>query len=89
MLLLTTHPLIKVDFKGEEVEVRFGQKRWLFPREDCQLLPVTNTTAEELAYWLASRMRDVLKPIIGDRLSSIEIGVDENNGQWGYCRLPW
>jgi 6-pyruvoyltetrahydropterin/6-carboxytetrahydropterin synthase len=42
-----------------------------------------------LACWLASRMREVLKPMIGERLSSIEIGVDENNGQWGYCRLPW
>ena len=89
MLLPTTHPLIQVEEQGEEVEVRFRQKRCVFPKEDCQLLPVTNTTAEELAHWLALGMREILKPTIGDRLVSIEIGVDENNGQWGYCRLPW
>lgn len=89
MLLPLNHPLIHVEEKGEEVEVRFRQKRWIFPREDCQLLPMVNTTAEELAYWLASRLRETLKPVIGDRLDSVEIGVDENNGQWGYCRLIW
>ena len=19
----------------------------------------------------------------------LEVGIDENHGQWGYCRLPW
>ena len=53
------------------------------------LLPIVNTTAEEIAGWIAERIRTKLYPTIGDRLDWIEIGVDENNGQWGYCRLPW
>jgi 6-pyruvoyltetrahydropterin/6-carboxytetrahydropterin synthase len=89
MLLAMHHPMITVDAQEKEVTVRFKDKRWVFPREDCMLLPIANTTAEEIAWWIATRLRDKLYPSIGDRLVSIEIGVDENNGQWGYCRLPW
>lgn len=89
MLLAMHHPMITVDAQEKEVTVRFKDKRWVFPREDCILLPIVNTTAEEIAWWIAMRLREKLYPSIGDRLVSIEIGVDENNGQWGYCRLPW
>jgi len=89
VLLPLHHPMIAVDAGEEEVTVRFRNKRWVFPREDCKLLPVVNTTAEEIAWWIATQMRDKLFPDVGDRIASIEVGVDENNGQWGYCRLPW
>ncbi len=89
MLIALNHPLITVEVQESEVVVRFKQKRWVFPKEDCMLLPIVNTTAEEIAGWIAERIRTKLYPTIGDRLDWIEIGVDENNGQWGYCRLPW
>ncbi len=89
MLLPMHHPMISVEPESDEVTVRFGKKRWIFPAEDCLLLPIVNTTAEEIAWWIATQVRSQLYPQIGDRLVSIEIGVDENNGQWGYCRLPW
>ncbi len=89
MLLPTEHPLIHVEVEGEEVVVRFRAKRWVFPKEDCCLLPIGNTTAEELAGWIGKAVRDKMKPKIGNALTSIEIGVDENHGQWGYCRMAW
>lgn len=89
MLLPTTHPLIRVVPDDKEVTVTFGEKRWVFPREDCLLLPVTNTTAEELAFYIASHLHSLLRPAIGDRLHWLEIAVDENHGQWGSCRIPW
>jgi len=89
MLIAMHHPLILVEALDKEVTVRFQDKRWVFPREDCMLLPITNTTAEEIAWWIATEVRKKLYPRIGDRLTSIEVGVDENNGQWGCCRLPW
>lgn len=89
MLLATKHPMITVEEGSEEITVRFRQKRWVFPREDCMLLPIANTTAEEIAWWIATQLRERLYPTVGDRLTMLEIGVDENNGQWGYCRLPW
>jgi 6-pyruvoyltetrahydropterin/6-carboxytetrahydropterin synthase len=89
MLLPTTHPLIGVAADDREVTVTFGQKRWIFPREDCVLLPVTNTTAEEIAAYIATELRALLRPTVGERIESLEIGVDENHGQWGTCKIPW
>jgi 6-pyruvoyltetrahydropterin/6-carboxytetrahydropterin synthase len=89
MLVAMHHPMIQVEVQENEVVLRFKQKRWVLPKEDCMLLPIVNTTAEEIAGWIAGQIRTKLYPKIGDRLNWIEIGVDENNGQWGYCRLPW
>ena len=89
MLLPTKHAMILVDEQDDEVTVRFRKKRWVFPREDCMLLPIVNTTAEEIAWWVATQLRAKLFPEVGTRLSMLEIGIDENHGQWGFCRLPW
>jgi len=89
MLLPTMHPMIQVDEQIDEVTVRFRKKRWVFPREDCMLLPIANTTAEEIAWWIATQLKKKLYSQIGPRLSMLEVSVDENHGQWGSCRLPW
>ena len=89
MLLPTRHTMIRVEEHDEEVTVQFRRKRWVFPREDCMLLNIVNTTAEEIAWWIATQLRDQLFPQIGNRLTTLEVGIDENHGQWGYCRLPW
>jgi 6-pyruvoyltetrahydropterin/6-carboxytetrahydropterin synthase len=89
MLLPTLHPMIQVDEQVDEVTVRFRKKRWVFPREDCMLLPIANTTAEEIAWWIATQLKKKLYSQIGPRLSMLEVSVDENHGQWGSCRLPW
>jgi len=89
VLLPTKHSMILIEESGDEVIARFRNKRWVFPREDCMLLPIVNTTAEELSWWIATQIRNQLYSKIGPRISMIEIGVDENHGQWGSCRLPW
>ncbi len=89
VILATKHPMISVTKEGKEITARFRDKRWVFPEEDCILLPITNTTAEEIAWWIGQECLKTLYATIGDRLEWIEIGVDEDNGQWGFCRLPW
>lgn len=89
MLLPTTHPLIQVEKEGEEIITRFRNKRWIFPAEDCILLPIANTTAEQIAWWIANELRSALRPTVGDRLHALEVSVDENNGQWGVCKIDW
>src|SRR6478672_425987 len=39
MLLPTAHPLIKVTADERSVEAIFEDRRWVFPRGDCILLP--------------------------------------------------
>ncbi len=89
VLLPTQHPLIKVVAGDKEVTTTFGDKRWIFPLEDCMLLPIVNTTAEKIAWWIAHELRTALRPKIGDQLHSLEVSVDENHGQWGICKIDW
>jgi 6-pyruvoyltetrahydropterin/6-carboxytetrahydropterin synthase len=46
---------------GEEsVKVAYHKKTWVFPREDCAVLPIENSTAELLAKWICERLREEL-----------------------------
>ncbi len=89
VILPTEHELIRVEVSDQEVITKFRNKRWIFPREDCMLLPIVNTTAEKIAWWIAHELRTALKPSVGDRLESLEVAVDENHGQWGICKIDW
>ncbi len=87
MLLPSTHPMIRVQETDREVQVTFEERRWIFPREDCLILPIPNTTAELIARYIAQRLLDALESRTGKRPQNIRIGVDENFGQWGVCQL--
>ncbi len=87
MLLPTSHPLIHVVAHEREVEVTFQERRWVFPREDCVLLPVPNTTAELIARHIGHLLLDELQRRVGCRPQVVRVGVDENHDQWGVCEL--
>lgn len=83
VLLPTEHSQIVVTANEREVEARFEDRRWVFPRGDCVLLPVANTTAELLARYLGGRLLDELQAKTGAHLTRVRLEVDENHGQWG------
>jgi 6-pyruvoyltetrahydropterin/6-carboxytetrahydropterin synthase len=89
VLLPTGHPLIRVTASDREVTAVFTPdgRRWIFPRGDCVLLPISNTTAELLARYLAERLRDAIQRRTGKLPTLLEVAVDENHGQWGVCKL--
>ncbi|MBS0208776.1 MAG: 6-pyruvoyl tetrahydropterin synthase family protein [Planctomycetes bacterium] len=83
VLLPTQHPRIRVAPNDQEVVATFDERRWVFPRGDCVLLPVPNTTAELLARHLAGRLVAELQRAKDVRLTSVSVEVDECNGQAG------
>ncbi len=87
MLLPTEHSLIHVSAGKQEVEVTFEDRRWVFPREDCVLLPVSNTTAELLARYIGRRLLDDIEQRTAVRPRHLRVAVDENRGQWGVCEM--
>ena len=89
MILPRDHTEIKVHTGEKETTVTFRDRRWIFPNEDCVILPVVNTTAEELARVIAERVIAKTRDRFESHLDFIEVAVDENEGQWGVCRLPW
>jgi 6-pyruvoyltetrahydropterin/6-carboxytetrahydropterin synthase len=80
VLLPLTNPKVKVDVEEERVTVSCdGKQRYVFPRSDCALLPVPNTTVEMLAQYLGARMQAELPQ--SSRVTAIEVEVEENFGQ--------
>lgn len=81
MLLPAAHPLIRVTADDQEVLVVFNNRRWVFPRSDCLLLPVANTTAELLARYLGQRLLQRFKEQLTLQPEVLRIEVEESYGQ--------
>lgn len=87
MLLPTQHPAIQVTSDEREITARFEDRRWVFPREECVLLEIPNTTTELLAEWIGLRLLKALENRLAWKPEVLRVGVDENHGQWGYCEF--
>ncbi|MCA9069829.1 MAG: 6-pyruvoyl tetrahydropterin synthase family protein [Planctomycetaceae bacterium] len=88
VLLPTEHSQIRITETEKEVEAVFEDRRWVFPREDCKLLPIPNTTAEAIARWIGTRLIANISAKGPHRLEWLQVEVEENFGQWAICRLP-
>jgi 6-pyruvoyltetrahydropterin/6-carboxytetrahydropterin synthase len=64
-----------------------GNPRYVFPRKDCALLPIPNTTVEMLAQMLTERLQAALSSEGANGLTAIEMEVEENFGQSAIYRL--
>lgn len=83
VLLPTESERVKVKEDGDTVAVSVdGKPRYVFPRKDCALLPIPNTTVEMLARLLVDRLKEQLAQSgAGAGLTAIEMEVEENFGQ--------
>ena len=81
MLLPGRSSLIRVEPDGPNWRACYADRHWSFPRDECVILPLANTTAELLADYLAGRLlidfrtRDLAEPRI------LRVEVEENFGQ--------
>lgn len=81
VLLPTEHRVLTVKETGEEVHVTFADRRWVFPRSDCRLLPVANTTAELLAAYVGQQLQQLLASRSGLEDPQLLVELDECDGQ--------
>ncbi|MCP4173694.1 MAG: 6-pyruvoyl tetrahydropterin synthase family protein [Fuerstiella sp.] len=72
---------------GKEVTAKFEDRRWVFPAEDCCILPVENTTAELIARWIGHRLITDCDMQSRAELQELRVSVEENFGQWATVRL--
>jgi 6-pyruvoyltetrahydropterin/6-carboxytetrahydropterin synthase len=87
VLLPLQNPKIQIGEQGESITVAYeGTPRYLFPKKDCSLLPIPNTTVEMLAELLAGRFRAELEQLGARGLTAIEMEVEENFGQTAVYR---
>jgi 6-pyruvoyltetrahydropterin/6-carboxytetrahydropterin synthase len=85
LLLPTKNPFLNVTKQThagrEEVLVTFEKRRWIFPADECRLLPLINTTAELLAEWIGTELLERLAQNGSRQLGFIRLEVDECLGQ--------
>jgi 6-pyruvoyltetrahydropterin/6-carboxytetrahydropterin synthase len=81
MLLPACSHLIVLTEDGPNIRATYRDRFWSFPREECVLLPIANTTAELLADYIADRLRQkmIAQGLALPRVLRVE--VDECFGQ--------
>jgi 6-pyruvoyltetrahydropterin/6-carboxytetrahydropterin synthase len=88
VLLPTQSTRVIVAEQGDEVRVSVdGKEKYVFPRQECALLPIPNTTVEMLAKLLATRLRAELDAVEARGLTAIEMEIEENFGQVAVYRV--
>ena|SRR5579884_473182 len=85
VMLPTRNAHIRVEEKPRSIHVTYRDREWLFPRDDCVLLPIENTTAELLARYIAGRLADDIYRQHGYRPEVLRVEVEENIGQSAIC----
>jgi 6-pyruvoyltetrahydropterin/6-carboxytetrahydropterin synthase len=88
VLLPTQNPKLAFHEEGDRVRVDyFGEPTYIFPKRDCALLPIQNSTAEMLAQYLGARVREELHRGGFTHLTLLELEVEENYGQSATYRV--
>ncbi|MDQ2885571.1 MAG: 6-pyruvoyl tetrahydropterin synthase family protein [Chloroflexota bacterium] len=85
-LLPLHNPHLQISSSREEWEIRFQNKRYVFPREDVAELPIDNSTAERLAEYICTELRTQLAEYDTAHLHTIMVGVEEAPTQMAYYR---
>jgi 6-pyruvoyltetrahydropterin/6-carboxytetrahydropterin synthase len=82
VILPTLNPKLAFREDGDRIAVDyFGRPTYVFPRTDCALLAIQNSTAEMLAQYLGTRVREELQRSGYTHLTLLELEVEENYGQ--------
>jgi 6-pyruvoyltetrahydropterin/6-carboxytetrahydropterin synthase len=75
---------LRITVHEKEIEVWHDEDRFLFPRRDVRILPITNTSSERLAEFLAGEIMSRTRQQIPNAvISQIRVSVQESPGQAG------
>lgn len=81
---------LKVEHRADGVEVRWRERRYLFPAEDVVFLPMVNVSIELLAEHLWQALAGHFRTEECGAIEELEVAVEETAGQkcsrWGRIR---
>jgi len=80
-LLPLQNPHLSLQESEGHWEIRFGERRYVFPARDVLPLPVDNITAERLAEYIWGEMNKELRKAGIGQLVNMTVGVEEAPGQ--------
>ena len=85
VLLPQRHPDIKTQKKGASLEVHFRDRFYVFPHKEVLLLPITNTSVEQLSRLLAEEFFKEFKKY---GVHKVRVTVEETRGQGASSVMP-
>lgn len=79
------HPVLTAEQRSDGVwEVRYKDRYYAAPAEDVLVLPINNTSSENLASWIGRELRGELERRFPEvELSWLRLAVEETAGQQG------
>jgi 6-pyruvoyl tetrahydropterin synthase/QueD family protein len=83
-LLPLYNPHLTLHASPTEWEILFGQRRYVFPRQDVVEMPIDNSTAERIAEYIGDELCALLAEYDTSRLSTLLVGVAEAPMQMAY-----
>jgi 6-pyruvoyltetrahydropterin/6-carboxytetrahydropterin synthase len=83
-LLPLDNPHLELGELADAWEIRFGEKRYVFPRSDVAELSIDNSTSERLAEYICGELRRKLAAYNTSNLHTIMVGVEEAPTQMAY-----
>jgi len=81
MLLPSQSRLITLHDEGTNWLVRYQERYWSFPKDECVVLPVANTTSELIADYLRKRLGDAITSRSLPIPAQMRVEVEECFGQ--------
>jgi 6-pyruvoyltetrahydropterin/6-carboxytetrahydropterin synthase len=73
--------------EGGQIHVSSCGKRFTLPAGNCAVLPVRNTTAEMLAWYILESLIPRLEAHAAlSNVAMLQVAVEEADHQWGICR---
>jgi len=85
LLIPGLHPVLTAKpVDGGQMEIRYLERLYLIPRDEVIVLPIGNSSAENLATWFARELRARMRvqwPHL--RVNEMRVSVEETPGQQG------
>ena len=83
------HPELKVERRDDgHTEVVYREARYLAPSDEVLVLPINNSSAENLATWFGGELLSRLEDRFGiTQVRSLRVAVSETDGQAGVYRF--
>lgn len=78
ILIAETNPYSEVKTADGQVDVKWSHKRYSFPEEDVLILPISNVTCENLAFWF---WQELAQKIPKKMITHLKVTVSETQGQ--------
>jgi 6-pyruvoyltetrahydropterin/6-carboxytetrahydropterin synthase len=80
VLLPEHNPAIDISSTSNKIEISIAGHRLVFPKDDCLLLPIANTTTELLAEHVGNRILGSLRELGVAKPARLRIEISEGGG---------